>query len=280
MAYPLAEQKALQEQKVPHSNIDTYIALNDLKNLTMYGFDNSNTSSYLEDYTDYIKALGDIDIDVVLSEFKKDAPDSIRTELSGKTTGYFWPSKNELVLSGRGITKNPHHSILPHEVSHVLTDVDKIFGDTWAGDEIYARREFKDLESSLGNMLNKLTEKTGELYEDVYGVWGARSKKGKEWTGSGFDREVSSQGAEFLAEYLSRGKDWKEGVIEKTREDVFEIPYKGMSRGERFSSFPADITDIVKLIEAFENAEKMKAISKKHGNFPDELWELLEGSER
>jgi len=44
MAYPLAEQKALQGQKVPHSNIDSYIALNDLKNLTIYGFDNSNAS--------------------------------------------------------------------------------------------------------------------------------------------------------------------------------------------------------------------------------------------
>ena len=193
MAYPLAEQKVLQGQKVPHSNIDTHIALNDLKNLTIYGFDNSNASSYLEDYTDYIKALGDIDIDVVLAEFKKDTPKSIRTGLSGKTTGYYWPRKNELVLSERGITKNPHHSILPHEVSHVLTDVDKIFGDLWSGDEIYARREFKDLESSIGNMLNKLTEKTGELYDDFYGVWGSR---GKDWK-----RESSSQGTEFLAEY-------------------------------------------------------------------------------
>ena len=274
MAYPLAEQKALQEQKVPHSNIDSYIALNDLKNLTIYGFDNSNASSYLEDYTDYIKALGDIDIDVVLAEFKKDTPESIRTELSGKTVGYFWPRKNELVLAEGGITKNPHHSLLPHEVSHVLTDVDKIFGHIWSGSEIYARQEFKGLESKIGNILNKLTEKTGQLYKDVYGVWGAGSKKGKEWSDSGFDRKSSSQGTEFLAEYLSRGKDWKEDVIGRAEYDAFEIPHKGMSRGERFSSFPTDITDIVKLIEAFEDAEKIKTISKMYGNFPEKLWEL------
>ena len=293
MAYPLAEQRTLQRQKVSHSNIDTHIALNDLKNLTMYGFNSPNTSSYLEDYTDYIKALGDIDINVVLAEFKKDAPDSISTHLSGETTGYYWPRKKELILSERGITKNPHHSILPHEVSHVLTDVDKIFGDIFSGkDEIYARQKFKDLESSIGKTLNELTKKTGEgLYEDIYGVWGSYDKKGKKGKGHSSDRSSISQGTEFLAEYLSKGKDWKEDVIEKTREDAFETPYESImdtdiyygrperiasrpSRGELFSSFPANITDIVKLIEAFENAEKIKAISKTYGNFPDKLWGL------
>jgi hypothetical protein len=137
--------------------------------------------------------------------------------------------------------------------------------------------KFHDLKQQLGEQIFEVTEKTGDLFKDEYGIWGARDinladydpswEEGKMSTGYSYadQRVINTIGSEFLAETL--GSKWFETDVIK----------KGIVKiHEQDGEYNIDVTDLVKIANTMGKADELIELSRKYGGFPEEIWDLFD----
>jgi len=126
-------------------------------------------------------------------------------------------------------------------------------------------RDYRVGEHVLRRELGDLTERTGEAFKDIYGIWGGRDLQKME------DKSDIrySQVREFLAESWA-DPGFKSNVYSKAIGDLFT---------DKDPDSRINVKDLITITNLFKKSEEMRKLSEKYGGFPDELWGLLEESQ-
>lgn len=126
-------------------------------------------------------------------------------------------------------------------------------------------QDYRIGEHVLKSELGDLTERTGETFKDIYGMWGGRDLQKME------DKSNIrySQMSEFLAESWADPR-FKSNVYSRSIGDLFT---------DKDLDSKVNIKDLVTITNLFKKSEEMRELSEKYGGFPDELWGLLEESQ-